>query len=85
MDDALVKVRPAGSGWVVDGGRGLQPLVFLSGAKAEAQAHTFARVMALAGSDARVAVHDRTQQLVGTARYFAAEDELLSSRPVPAV
>ena len=32
MDDALVKVRPAGSGWVVDGGRGLQPLVFLSGA-----------------------------------------------------
>jgi hypothetical protein len=74
MDDTMVKVEPSGSGWVVDGGLGLQPLMFLSGAKAEAQAHALARSLASAGSDARVAVHDRAQQLVGAYRYFADDE-----------
>jgi hypothetical protein len=74
MDDATVKVGPSGEGWVVDAGIGLQPLMFLSGAKAEAQAHALARSLASAGSDARVAVHDRAQQLVGAYRYFAEDD-----------
>ena len=71
--DALVKVRPVGAAWMVEGAERLQPLLFLSGAKAEAQAHAIARCIARAGGDARVAVHDRSQQLVGTVRYFADE------------
>ena len=38
MYDALVRVRPMGAAWLVDGGEGLEPLLFLFGAKAEAQA-----------------------------------------------
>jgi hypothetical protein len=71
--DALVKVCPVGAAWVVEGAERLQPLLFLSGAKAEAQAHAIARCIARTGGDARVAVHDRNQQLIGTVRYFADE------------
>ena len=73
MYDALVRVQPLGASWVVDGAQGLEPLLFLSGAKAEAQAHALARSIAHCGADARVAVHDRTGQVVGTFRYFARE------------
>jgi hypothetical protein len=73
--NALVKVRPVGAAWVVDGAEGLQPLLFLSGAKAEAQAHALARCIAVVGGDARVAIHDRAEQLVGTVRYFAEEGD----------
>ena len=71
MIDALVKVRPLGAAWIVDGSERLEPLLFLSGAQAEAQAHAFAQCIARTGGDARVAVHDRAEQLVGTVRYFA--------------
>jgi hypothetical protein len=73
VNDTMLKVRRVGAAWIVDGARGLEPLLFLSGAKAEAQAHTLARSLAEAGGDARVAVHDRSEQLVGTVRYFAAD------------
>lgn len=73
MIDALVKVLPVGAAWMVEGAERLQPLLFLSGAKAEAQAHAIARCIAKTGGDARVAVHDRSQQLIGTVRYFADE------------
>jgi hypothetical protein len=73
MIDALVKVRPMGAAWVVESAERLEPLLFLSGAKAEAQAHAIARSIARTGGDARVAVHDRAQQLVGTVRYFAED------------
>ena len=73
MNDTLVKVRRVGAAWMVDGANGLEPMLFLSGAKAEAQAHALARGIAQVGSDARVAIHDRAQQLVGTFRYFADE------------
>ncbi|HKP77504.1 MAG TPA: hypothetical protein VJU34_00090 [Phenylobacterium sp.] len=73
MIDALVKVRPVGTAWIVEGAERLQPLLFLSGAKAEAQAHAIAQSIAKTGGDARVAVHDRAEQLVGTVRYFAEE------------
>jgi hypothetical protein len=62
-----------GCGWVVEGAMGLQPLLFLSGAKAEAQAHALAKSIAETGGDARVTLHDRTEQLVGAFRYFAAD------------
>jgi hypothetical protein len=76
MYDALVRVRPVGAAWLVDGAEGLEPLLFLSGAKAEAQAHALARSIAHSGADARVAVHDRTEQVVGTFRFFAREAAL---------
>lgn len=76
MVDALVNVRPIGGAWVVEGAERLQPLLFLSGAKAEAQAHAIARSIARTGGDARVAIHDRAEQLVGTVRYFA-DDNLM--------
>jgi len=55
----------------MDCSAGLEPIVFASGAKAEAQAHTLPRKLARAGADARVEVHDRRRRLVGTTRYFA--------------
>ncbi|HEX7885550.1 MAG TPA: hypothetical protein VF474_06195 [Phenylobacterium sp.] len=70
MEDVVLRVRPAASGWLVEA-RDLEPLMFLSGAKAEAQAHALARCMAGAGNDAEVVVHDRTEKIVGAARYFA--------------
>jgi hypothetical protein len=78
--DALVKVCPIGGAWMVEGAQDLQPLLFLSGAKAEAQAHAIARSIAKTGGDARVAVHDRSQQLVGTVRYFA-DDAAVAAAP----
>ena len=41
-----------------------------------------AQVIASAGGDAQVIVHDRRNALIGTVRYFAAEDEV---RSAPAV
>jgi hypothetical protein len=73
LRDELVSVRPVDCGWMVEGGMGLEPLLFLSGAKAEAQAHALARSIAETGGDARVALHDRAQQLIGAFRYFAAD------------
>jgi hypothetical protein len=80
--DALVKVRPMGAAWVVDGAERLEPLLFLSGAKAEAQAHAIAKSIAKVGGDARVAIHDRTEQLVGTIRYFADDATVPPEQPV---
>ena len=74
MDDIMFHVRPAGHGWLVDAAAGVQPLLFHSGAKAEAQAHTLARCVAGVGHDARVLIHDRAQQIVGSTRYFAQEE-----------
>jgi hypothetical protein len=58
-------------GWLIDCSAGLEPLVFGSGAKAEAHAHALASRIARTGADARVLVHDRRHRLVGTTRYFA--------------
>jgi hypothetical protein len=74
MDDILLHVRPAGHGWLVDCAAGVEPLLFHSGAKAEAQAHALARTIASVGQDARVLVHDRAEQIVGSTRYFAPDD-----------
>lgn len=62
-------VRPMEAGWRVDVEH-CEPLVFLSGAAAEAGAHALATRLATSGSDVRVVVHDRLSQVVGTRRYF---------------
>lgn len=58
---------------MMDCNAGVEPLVFGTGAKAEAHAHLLARKLAYGGADARVQVHDRRERLVGTTRYFADE------------
>jgi hypothetical protein len=72
-DNIQLAVRPLGDGWAVDSNLGVEPIVFGSGARAEAHAHAFAQRMAGAGADARVLVHDRAERLVGATRYFADE------------
>jgi hypothetical protein len=71
MRDILLQVRPAAPGWLLECAGAMEPLMFLSGAKAEAQAHTLAKSLAGAGNDTRVLVHDATHHLVGSTRYFA--------------
>lgn len=69
MRDMRLHVRPMAAGWRVDVDR-CEPMVFLSGAAAEAGANALAARLAGAGNDAQVVVHDRTLQVVGTRRYF---------------
>lgn len=78
MIDALVNVRPVGAAWMVESAERLQPLLFFSAVQAQAQAHAIARCIAKAGGDALVAIHDGTEQLVGTVRYFAEDAETAS-------
>ena len=69
MEDVRLHVRPAGDGWLVDAAGALEPLVFRSGGRAEAQAHKLARTLARAGQFTRVLVHDRAQKIVGSTIY----------------
>jgi hypothetical protein len=78
MDEISMTVRSVGGGWMVEGATGLQPLLFLSGAKAEAQAHRLARCLARTRCDARVEVLDRNEQLLGTACYFADDSAIVN-------
>jgi len=71
MEAMRLDVRPVDAGWRVDVDR-CEPLMFSSGAAAEAGAHALAARMAKAGSDVQVIVHDRMLQVVGTRRYFGA-------------
>ena len=71
MDEIMMTVRTVDGGWIVEGATGLEPLLFRSGAKAEAQAHRLARCLARTQRDARITVLDRNAQLLGTAWYFA--------------
>jgi len=73
MSDIRLSVRPSGPGWQVDCDVNSQPLMFMSGAKAEAQAHALAKTIASTGSDAQVEVRDRREKVIGNTRYRAAE------------
>ncbi|MDP1874565.1 hypothetical protein [Phenylobacterium sp.] len=71
--DNVVSVSPVEGGWSVTCGLADHPLMFISGADAEAKARSLAQLIASAGGDAQVLVHDRRNTLVGTLRYFAEE------------
>ncbi|MFT4936964.1 MAG: hypothetical protein ACI9LT_003687 [Pseudoalteromonas distincta] len=71
--DNVVSVTPVDGGWSVTSGLADHPLMFMSGAHAEAKARSLAQLIAAAGGDAQVIVHDRRNTLIGTVRYFAAE------------
>jgi hypothetical protein len=71
--DHMILVAPVEGGWSVRCDEGLQPLMFLSGARAEEQARVLARCIARGGDDAHVVVQDRRSALVGSTRYFGSE------------
>jgi hypothetical protein len=68
--DHLITVEPVEGGWKV-GCDEMQPLMFLSGGRAEAQANALAACLTRLGDDARVVVRDRSESLVGARRFFA--------------
>jgi len=68
--DHRIIVAAAPVGWSVSLDD-LQPLMFLSGPRAEQHARELAMRLARLGDDTQVTVHDHTQELVSTAHYAA--------------
>jgi hypothetical protein len=60
-----------GGGWSVAWDGVGQPMLFLSGARAEAHARALALRLCDAGEDVDLTVRDRARVLVGSARYRA--------------
>ena len=67
----IILVSPLADGWAVLCA-GLEPLVFRSGARAEAQAKKLAAVLAKLGRAVQVRILDRGRNLVGTQLFPAA-------------
>ena len=67
--DHLITVEPVAVGWRV-ALDDLQPLMFLSGAKAEQHAHGLAARLSRFGDVTRVTIHSPTDSVVGS-RYAA--------------
>lgn len=68
-----IVVVPVEGGWSVQAANTGLSLMFLSGARAEEQAKSLGRVIAAAGRDTKVLIHDRSTALVAAIRYFAEE------------
>ena len=66
----IIWVSPLANGWAVLCA-GLEPIVFRSGARAEAQAKRLAACLAKLGRAVQVRVLDRARNLVGTQLYPA--------------
>ena len=69
-DHRVIRVSPLAEGWAVFC-VGLEPLIFRSGGRAEAQARRLAMALAKLGRAVQVRVHDRARNLVGTLLYPA--------------
>ena len=68
-----ISVGPVQGGWSVGCDAVREPMVFLSGARAEAQARALAHRLSEAGEEVELTVHDRAEVLVGRTRYGARE------------
>jgi hypothetical protein len=77
MDPVAITVRAVQGGWTVDSVLLGAPLMFLSGARAERQAHRLAQALSRLGRDASVAIHDKVGALI-------AQIELRAAVPPPA-
>lgn len=66
-----ISVGPVDGGWTVRCEGETQPLLFLSGRRAEEHARSLAQALTRSGDEAFVSIHDRTDALVGAARYSA--------------
>jgi len=72
MDEVLLRVRPAAGGWKVESTDGVEPMMFLSGARAERSARALAQTIARAGKGVRLVIEDRSAQVVGAMSFAAA-------------
>jgi hypothetical protein len=77
MDPVSIKVRAVQGGWTVESGLLGAPLMFLSGARAERQAHRLAQAVSRLGRDVQVAVHDKVDALI-------ARIDVRAAAPAPA-
>jgi hypothetical protein len=75
MTDHVISVLPVLGGWSVHTPLTAQPLMFLSGGRAEEKARSLAETCARLGQDARVMIHDRRSTLIGTFHYAAESAE----------
>jgi hypothetical protein len=66
-----IAVGPVEGGWSVVCDAAQEPMVFLSGARAEAQARALAQRLSLDGDEVELTVRDRAKMLVGSSRYYA--------------
>jgi hypothetical protein len=73
QDKQLIQVLPVDGGWTVDCSLSGQPLMFLSGARAEEKARSLAICLAGMGQDVRVVVHDRMKTPIGAILFSASE------------
>jgi len=66
-----IVVGPVEGGWALDCDAIQAPMLFLSGARAEAHARALATRLSEAGDDVELIVRDRACVVVGLARYAA--------------
>lgn len=66
-----IAVAPVEGGWSLACDVGLEPVMFLSGGRAEAQARALACRLSEDGGEVRVTVRDRSRAVVGSLRYCA--------------
>jgi hypothetical protein len=67
-----ILVGPVEGGWAVRWDGAMQPLMFLSGRRAEEHARQLAKALTRSGDEASVVIRDRSEALVGGARYSPA-------------
>jgi hypothetical protein len=68
-----IAVTPVDGGWSIACDGGLEPMLFLSGGRAEAHARALARRLSEAGDTVEVVVRDRNSAVVGSTRYLSGE------------
>ena len=73
--DHVIQVRPADGGWLVESPLTGGPIKFACGEAAQGRARVLARCVAGMGLDVRVMVHDASEALRSTARYFADDPD----------
>jgi hypothetical protein len=66
-----IAVAPVEGGWsLACDEAGLEPMMFLSGARAEAHARALARRLSAAGGEVQLTVCDRSRAVVGSTHYY---------------
>jgi hypothetical protein len=68
-----ILVGPVEGGWAVACEAAGEPMLFLSGARAEAHARALAVRLSHAGDEIDLVIRDRSQAMVGSVRYRACE------------
>jgi hypothetical protein len=80
MDPVAITVRAVQGGWTVESVLLAAPLMFLSGARAERQAHRLAQAAIDLGRDVRLAVHDKVDALIALIDMPAATAAAVETR-----